>query len=129
MTPMRPASRAVLLTAALAAVASGVAVAGASAGATTTKTCDVSRNAQRLGPSYVTSLKVRGTACTTGVRLVRAYYRCRVRAGGVHGKCHSRVLHYVCHERRKGISIQFDATVTCTRGTSRRIVHTYTQNA
>lgn len=127
MTAMRRASGAVLLTAVLAAVASGVAVAGASAGQT--RTCDVTRDAQRLGPSYVTSLKVRGTACTTGVQLVRAYYRCRVRAGGVRGKCHSRVLHYVCHERRQGISIQFDATVTCTRGTSRRIVHTYTQNA
>lgn len=108
--------------------ATGVAgIAGAATPAT--KTCDVTAKAQQLGPSYVTSLKVRGATCATGVQLVRAYYRCRVRAGGVRGKCHSRVLRYVCHERRQGISIQFDATVTCTRGTSRRIVHTYTQNA
>jgi hypothetical protein len=112
----------------LAAVAAGATgVAGAATPAT--KTCDLTRNAQDLGPSYVTSLKVRGATCATGVQLVRAYYRCRVRSGGVRGKCHSRVLRYVCHEHRQGISIQFDATVTCTRGTSRKIVHTYTQNA
>jgi len=115
----------VLLVAVVAGGAAGVGGAATPA----TKTCDVTAKAQQLGPSYVTSLKVRGATCAAGVQLVRAYYRCRVRAGGVRGRCHARVLRYVCHEHREGISIQFDATVTCTRGTSRRIVHTYTQNA
>ena len=95
--------------------------------ATSTTTCNVSHNGRSLGPTYVTSLKVQQVSCATGILVVRAYYRCRVRAGGVRATCHSLVLGYLCHEHRQGIAIQFDAKVTCARGT-RKVVHTYVQD-
>lgn len=95
--------------------------------AVSTTTCDVIHNGRSLGPTYVTSLKVQNVSCATGIAVVRAYYRCRVHAGGVRGTCHSLVLGYLCHEQRKGIAIQFDAKVTCTRG-ARKVVHTYVQD-
>ena len=101
-------------------------VASAHAAASTT-TCDVRHDGRSLGPTYVTSLKVQHVSCATGIAVVRAYYRCRVHAGGVRGACHSLVLGYRCHEQRQGIAIQFDAKVTCTRGT-RKVVHTYVQD-
>ncbi len=113
-------------TALVLAIAAFSAAAPAS-GAPAAKTCDVLKDAQRLGPSYVTSLTVQGVSCTTGKRVVRAYYRCRIDAGGVRSLCHKRVLGYRCRELREGVAVQFDAKVTCTRGT-RRVRHTYTQN-
>ncbi|MEA2156292.1 MAG: hypothetical protein QOE11_2432 [Solirubrobacteraceae bacterium] len=95
--------------------------------AATTKTCDLTHDARRLGPTYVTSLKVRNVSCTIGRQIVRDYYRCRVHAGGVSGRCRAQVHHYRCSEHREGIAIQFDAKVVCTRGT-RRVTHTYTQD-
>jgi hypothetical protein len=92
-----------------------------------TKTCKLGSQARTLGPSYVTSLKVSGTTCLSAKRLVRAYYRCRVANGGLDGRCRSTVRGYTCTEKRTGISIQFDGTVTCRKG-SARVVHTYTQN-
>ncbi len=91
--------------------------------------CHLSNHDQRggLGPSYVTSLSVSGTSCSTGVKLVRAYYQCRVRSGGVKGYCHSTVLGFHCTEHRTGISIQFDAKVSCASG-HRRVYHTYVQD-
>lgn len=80
-----------------------------------------------MGPTYVTSLSVTGVSCATGKQVVRAYYKCRVRSGGVKGYCHSKVLGYACSEKRSGISVQFDAKVNCVNG-SRRVYHTYTQN-
>jgi hypothetical protein len=82
---------------------------------------------EHLGPSYLTSLSATGVSCAAAKRLAAAYYRCRVRAGGVSGHCHSSVLGFSCSERRNGISIQFFATVTCTSG-HRRVVQTYVQN-
>lgn len=100
-----------------------LAIAPASASASSCKL----GSGQGLGPSYVTSLTVSGTSCTSGKRLVRAYYRCRKAAGGVKGRCTKPVLGYRCRETRHGIAIQFDARVTCTAG-KRKVVHTYTQN-
>jgi hypothetical protein len=91
-----------------------------------TTTCDISGDQRKLGPTYVTSLKVKGVGCRTGRRVVRGYYRCRIRAGGRKGRCHSKVLHFSCKERRQAISTEFDAHVTCTRGRS-RVWHDYTQ--
>jgi len=91
-------------------------------------TCNISGKQQNQGPTYLTSLSVSGGAsCATGLSVVRAYYRCRVHAGGAKGYCRSSVLGYRCSERRMGISIQFDSSVTCTRGRL-RIYHTYTQD-
>ena len=82
---------------------------------------------EHLGPTYVTSLSVTRVSCATGKKVVKAYYRCRVRSGGVRGRCHKTVLGYHCSETRAGISVQFDARVTCTSG-HRRVVHTYAQD-
>jgi len=90
--------------------------------------CNISGKQQNQGPTYLTSLSVSGGAsCATGLSVVRAYYRCRLHTGGVKGYCRSSVLGYRCSERRMGISIQFDSSVTCTRGRL-RIYHTYTQD-
>jgi hypothetical protein len=89
--------------------------------------CSLSSSKQRsLGPTYVTALSVSGTSCATGERVVRAYYRCRVRNGGRRGRCSSRVLGYRCTETRESISTQFDARVRCRNG-SARVNHSYTQ--
>ena len=90
------------------------------------KSCNVTRDQRKLGPTYVTSLRVAHTSCTNGKRLVRAYYRCRKANGGIKGTCHSRVMGYRCTEKRGGIRTQFSAKVTCRRGT-RQVQHTYTQ--
>jgi hypothetical protein len=90
--------------------------------------CNISGKQENQGPTYLTSLSVSGGAsCATGLSVVRAYYRCRVHAGGAKGYCRSSVLGYRCSERRMGISIQFDSSVTCTRGRL-RVYHTYTQD-
>jgi len=88
--------------------------------------CNITRDQRRLGPTYVTSLSVKGTSCTAGKRLVRAYYKCRKANGGAKGTCHARVLGYSCSERRTSIRTQFSARVICRSG-SRRVDHTYTQ--
>lgn len=85
------------------------------------------QESRHLGPTYVTSLKVRDRTCSFGRQLVRAYYKCRVAHGGVAGRCPSKVLGFACRETRQGITIQFDGVVTCTRGAA-RVKHTYTQN-
>jgi hypothetical protein len=116
------------------ALLSGFAVATAAASpgsddptASAAATCRLSSSKQRsLGPTYVTALSVSGTSCATGERVVRAYYRCRVRNGGRRGRCTSRVLGYRCTETRESISTQFDARVRCRYG-ARRVNHSYTQ--
>ncbi|HEU4658392.1 MAG TPA: hypothetical protein VFR97_12740 [Capillimicrobium sp.] len=80
-----------------------------------------------LGPTYVTSLRVSGTSCATGKKVVRAYYQCRVRNGGKRGRCTSKVLGFRCSERRgSSIPTQFDAKVTCRKGGA-TVKHAYTQ--
>src|SRR5919201_6107628 len=63
-------------------------------------TCDISGKERHLGPTYVTSLKVKGVSCRTGERVVRRYYKCRLKSGGRRGRCHSRVMGFSCHEKR-----------------------------
>lgn len=88
--------------------------------------CDVSNVARRLGPTYVTSLNVTGVRCASGISVVRAFHTCRL-ANGVRGRCVRRVSGYSCSETRNGISTQFSARVTCRKGRSKKVVHTYTQ--
>lgn len=119
--------RALAVTAMLAVAGATAAEASADPVATASKTCSVRGKERNLGPSYVTSLSVTGTSCAEGERVVKAYYSCRVKAGGVRGRCVRKVRGFACRETRSGIATQFDATVTCSkRGASVR--HTYTQN-
>jgi hypothetical protein len=80
-----------------------------------------------MGASYVTSLHVTKTSCSTGKAVVRAFNACRHHSGGAAGHCHHKVKHYSCSEHRAGISVQYDSSVTCKRG-ARRVKFTYTQN-
>jgi hypothetical protein len=91
------------------------------------KSCNISGKERKLGPTYVTSLSVTGVGCGTGEQLVKAYHRCRFASGGKKGRCTRKVSGYRCSERRgKAIPTQFDARVTCTRG-SKKVTHAYTQ--
>ena len=97
----------------------------ATAPAAHAKQCNVQRDAENFGVSYVTSLEVKGVSCATGKKVVRAYHKCRKANGGIKGRC-SRVLGYSCTERRESIKTQFSAKANCRSGT-RRVIHTYTQ--
>ncbi len=99
-----------------------------------TKTCKAAStkypNANPGG--YFTSLKVTRATCASGAKLMKAYYNCRRKGGqGVQGKCKaSKVNGLRCTEKRPASGnngSEFNATVTCRRG-SKRIVHTYQQN-
>jgi hypothetical protein len=107
----------------------GLALAGGAAGAPAAGSCNVKSLYGKAGyPSYVTALNVHGVSCATGVKLVKAYYDCRVRAGGpFNGRCHHAVLGFTCSEQRQGISFVYNATVTCRHGKS-VVIHHYTQN-
>lgn len=81
---------------------------------------------QYPGSGYFTSLKVTKTSCGTGRKIALAWYHCRLK-NGVSGKCHSRVLGFSCTEKRVKIPTEFDARVTCHKG-SATVIHTYQQN-
>jgi hypothetical protein len=112
---------------ALIAVCAALLLAAASAGAAShakTQTCKVFS----IPDGYVTSLNVTGVTCATGKKVALAYRSCRLHNGGVTGHCKSKVLGFTCKEGpRMSIPTEFDARVTCTKG-SERIVHTYQQN-
>jgi hypothetical protein len=96
-------------------------------GASASATCNISGKERHLGPTYVTSLRVKGVGCRTGERVVKGYYKCRVKSGGRRGRCHSKVSGFRCREKRiQAIKTEFDARVTCKRGRS-RVWHNYTQ--
>ena len=90
------------------------------------RSCDIRGDERRFGPTYVTTLDVRGVSCARGRDVVRAYHRCRYRNGGKDGRCRSRVLRFRCSESRSGIKTQFSGRVRCVRG-SRVVSHRYTQ--
>ena len=123
---MSRAVRAALMALLLVALAASVsATAGAAPRAHAAGGCHLSSYEQRhMGATYVTSLRVRHTSCSTGKDVVRAFNKCRK---GPRGHCHHRVKHFKCTEHRRGISVQFNSTVNCTRG-AKRVHFTYTQN-
>jgi len=91
------------------------------------KTCDISGQQRKLGTSYVLSLKSRRVSCPKAKRTVKAFHSCRHKNGKA-GRCRGRVRGFRCSEKRlSASSIQYDARVTCKRG-SKRVKHTYTQN-
>ncbi|MEA2334050.1 MAG: hypothetical protein QOG40_540 [Solirubrobacteraceae bacterium] len=108
---------------ALSAIATATAPAGASPAAHAARNCSLPKYP---GLGYFTSLSVSGTSCSTGVKLVFAYYKCRTHYGRK-GTCHSSVLGYSCHEVRRSIPTEIDARVTCKHGTA-TVIHTYQQD-
>jgi len=122
---MRPTNATGALLAVLCGAALVVPSAGAHAGprASAAKTCSVPKYP---GLGYFTSLSVSGTSCSTGDKLIFAYYRCRLRHGKA-GTCHSAVLGFSCREQRNSIPTEIEARVTC-RKDGATIVHTYQQD-
>jgi hypothetical protein len=97
--------------------------------ATSLKRCNIRGKEQRLGATYVTSLRVRAVSCATGERVEKAFQSCR-RAKGVRGRCTRRVLRFSCSETRPSdeqIPTQLNGHVTCRRGT-RRVAFVYQQD-
>ena len=110
-------------------------LAGASSPAVAaTKTCKAgSTKYPNANPGgYFTTLKVTNVSCSTGAKLMVAYYKCRRKNGqGVEGKCkQSKVNGLKCTEKRPASGnngSEYNATVTCKSGT-KKVVHTYQQN-
>jgi len=75
---------------------------------------------------FTTKIRTTNVSCTYAKRFVVSHYRCRIRNGGVDGRCRS-VLGWRCTESRDAIPTEINARVTCRRGTQ-KIVHTYQQN-
>ena len=100
------------------------------AGAASYKTCTLSASqARHLGATYVTKLKVRGTSCSNGRAVAKAFNACR-HDRGLAGTCSRRVKGYKCSEKRPPefkLPTSFDADVTCSSGTKRVRFH-YQQN-
>ena len=94
--------------------------------------CDISGRQQNLGASYVTSLKVQGTSCEKGEKVIKAYHQCRHHSGGPAGTCGRALFGFKCHDgKRTGVpNVQYDATAKCHKVTNaaKRIKSAYTQN-
>jgi hypothetical protein len=114
-----------LLTAALLALTIG-GVSAAHAARARSRSCDISKVADRLGPTSVTSLKVLNVSCRTGVAVVRAFHACRLK-NGPSGRCVRLVMGgYACMEQRTNAPTQITGTVTC-RKSRASVIHRYTQ--
>ncbi len=129
MPRMRLPLIAALVVALLMAVLPAGAPADPAPQATAAKKCGLTSKQQRgLGTTYVLTLRVSGTKCANGRKVVKAYHRCRHRNGGRDGKCGSKIFGYKCSERRfNKISSQYDARARCKKS-GREIFHIYTQN-
>jgi hypothetical protein len=79
------------------------------------------------GLGYFTSLSVSGTTCATGKKVAIAYYHCRIKHGGVKGRCPGGVLGFHCSVVSDSIPTEIDARVTCTYK-HETVVHTYQQD-
>lgn len=88
--------------------------------------CNISGKQRDLGATYVTSVTATGVGCSSALKVVKAFHKCR-KANGAAGRCVKRVSGYACSEKRESIPTQFDARATCKKG-KRTIVQQYTQN-
>jgi hypothetical protein len=128
IAPIRPGRllAAVVLLASLAAVVAAIGAPSAqSASSTRCTLSSKERYPHVTKPTYNLSLKVRGTSCATGKRVVKAYHACRS-VNGV--RCTKKVLRsWRCTGKKTAsIATQFDGSVTCTYG-SRRVDSTFQQ--
>jgi hypothetical protein len=109
----------------LAAVPAATA-AGPAPGAHAARGCSVG-SGRHLGTTYVYRLRVSGTSCRQGRRVVKGYHNCRHHNGGADGRC-GRTFGYRCGEHRfnKG-RFSYDARAGCSKR-GKRVSFTYTQN-
>jgi hypothetical protein len=112
------------------ALLAGLLASGAAADNSTSATrCPLSGKEHRgLGASYVMVLAVEGITCEEGEGITVAFNDCRTSGGRPQGRCHHKVGHYTCEERRfaKFRSGKYISAVTCTWG-SKRVLLTYMQ--
>ena len=95
--------------------------------ATAAISCRIPDNGEHLGPTYLTSLNVSDTTCSTGLAVVRAYHACQVKDGGVKSECRSTVDGFRCSEKRgPSIPTEFFSSVSCT-DRSERVSYKYSQ--
>ena len=93
------------------------------------RNCPLSaEESQKLGPAYVTSLKVSGVSCGDAKGVVRAFHDCRHDNGGKDGKCRKKVQGYQCNEGKRNTvpGVQFQARVRCNND-GKRIIHQYSE--
>jgi hypothetical protein len=97
-----------------------------SASGTTCRLSESERYPHVTKPTYNLSLKVRGTSCATGKKVMKAFHACRSVTGV---RCTKKVLRSWSCTGKKTASIpsQFDGSFTCTYG-SRRVDSAYQQN-
>jgi hypothetical protein len=110
----------------LVAVAAPLSHAAKSPVASAAASCSVSK-IKYPSTGYITSLKTTKVSCRTGAKVAVSFTKCRLKHGKK-GKCTSKVSGYSCKEgQRQSISSEFDARVTCKKGT-KKIVFTYQQD-
>ncbi len=75
------------------------------------------------------TFRVTKVSCSYGRKLIVAFQKCRTRSGKhLAGHCTQKISGFRCSEKRTSIPTEIDARVTCRRGGTQRIVHTYQQN-
>ncbi len=121
----------------LALVALAVAETGAAASPTVraTRACAPTKKEPHYLPDdsgyFTSNIKLTKVTCTYARKFIVAYWRCRTNSGKnpAHRGCSRKVQKFSCTERKgQSIPTQFNATVTCRRGGTQRIVHSYQQN-
>ena len=112
----RLARSAALVTALVAvALAPGRAAAATGPAARVAGACHVSKSPNAYGTTYLFALRVSGTSCANGKKVVRAFNACRHRHGKA-GHCGG-VFGYRCAERRYAkLPTSYDALVKCAKG-------------
>jgi hypothetical protein len=89
--------------------------------------CSLAGKYRSLGPTYVERLSVSHTSCATGTSVIKHYDACRLSAGGVKGRCSSKVLGFRCSEKRSSSPVQFVASVSCKKG-RKAVSFAYSEN-
>jgi len=119
---MAPLVRRLAVLFAFAALLAFAPTAAAGPAATAAKSCRIG-DERSYNTTYVTSIRVSGTSCRAGRKVIRAFHACRP---GRSGRC-SGVLGYRCSESRynKGPA-SYDSRVRCTKG-GKVVAHRYTQ--
>jgi hypothetical protein len=131
LRPLRIPTLAVLSCLALAALAAGQGAATASVVPRATRSCNPPDYPGAKG-GYFNEIRATAITCTYAKKFVVSYWRCRTRSGrSPSGHCTTHVNKFSCKEGTRKYAgagnskAIFYATVTCRRGGTQRIVHTY----
>ena len=90
--------------------------------------CPLSVSEQRnLGASYVYTLKVKGSSCAKGKKLVLKFHECRHDNGGADGTCRLGQGLQLQHEDPRRVAGAVSAKATCTKG-SKKFKQTFAEN-